>query len=175
MWNSPDNPGGDLYINLGNISEDVLKDSRKAFENGLPSGPDIIQVDTTVWGRIPLVQSLVPAFNNDIDARTYQDVGLDGLSDADERSFYNTFLENIRPSLSAEAFAEISNDPSSDDFHYYRGSDYDQMKLGILERYKNYNGLEGNSPSFEQTKESYPTQRIHPAKCGRYQQGQYPQ
>ncbi len=83
----PDNPGGDLYINLGNISEDVLKDSRKAFENGLPASPDIIQVDTTAWGRIPLVQSLVPAFNNDVEARKYQDVGLDGLSDADERSF----------------------------------------------------------------------------------------
>ncbi len=153
----PDNPGGDLYINLGNISEDVLKDSRKAFENGLPASANIIQVDTTVWGRIPLVQSLVPAFNNDIDSRKYQDVGLDGLNDSEERSFFSTFLDNLRPVLSPEAFAEISDDPSSDDFHYYRGSDYDQMKLGILERYKKYNGLEGNSPSFEQTKESYPT------------------
>ena len=153
----PDNPGGDLYINLGNISEDVLKDSRKSFENGLPSGPEITQVDTTAWGRIPLVQSLVPAFNNDIQARKYQDVGLDGLSDEDERSFFSSFLNNLKTVLNPEAYAAISDDPSSDDFHYYRGSDYDQMKMGILERYKKYNGLEGNSPSFEQTKESYPT------------------
>ncbi|HYW94041.1 MAG TPA: cell surface protein SprA, partial [Bacteroidales bacterium] len=153
----PDNPGGDLYINLGNISEDVLKDSRKSFENGLPSGPVVTQVDTTAWGRIPLVQSLVPAFNNDIEARKYQDVGLDGLSDADEQSFFSSFLEKIKPILNADAYDAIANDPSSDDFHYYRGSDYDQIQLGILERYKNYNGLEGNSPSFEQTKESYPT------------------
>ncbi len=95
----PDNPGGDLYINLGNISEDVLKDSRKSFENGLPSGPEITQVDTTAWGRIPLVQSLVPAFNNDIQARKYQDVGLDGLSDEDERSFFSSFLNNLKTVL----------------------------------------------------------------------------
>ncbi len=153
----PENPGGDLYINLGNISEDVLKDSRKSFENGLPSGPEVKQVDTTAWGRIPLVQSLVPAFNNDIEARKYQDVGLDGLSDDDERSFFSTFLDNLKAVLTPEAYARIADDPSSDDFHYYRGSDYDQMRLGILERYKNYNGMDGNSPSFEQTKESYPT------------------
>jgi cell surface protein SprA len=27
---------GKLYINLGNVSEDVLRDSRNFFENGLP-------------------------------------------------------------------------------------------------------------------------------------------
>ena len=37
----PDHEGGDLYINLGNISEDILRDSRKSFENGLPGSPDI--------------------------------------------------------------------------------------------------------------------------------------
>ena len=29
-----DHNGGELFINLGNISEDILKDSRKSFENG---------------------------------------------------------------------------------------------------------------------------------------------
>ena len=27
---------GDIYIHLGNVSEDILKDSRKMYENGLP-------------------------------------------------------------------------------------------------------------------------------------------
>ena len=37
---NPDHEGGDLYINLGNISEDILRDSRKSFENGLPGSRD---------------------------------------------------------------------------------------------------------------------------------------
>ncbi len=126
--------GGDLYFNLGNISEDILKDSRKAFENGLPTSANVINVDTTVWGRVPNVQTVVNAFDNDPDARQYQDVGLDGLSNADEKTFfpapYNSF-----------------DDPAADDYHFYRGDDYDQQQLSILERYKQYNGMEGNSPA----------------------------
>ncbi len=152
-----DNPGGDLYLNLGNISEDVLKDSRKAFENGLPTSALVSQVDTTVWGRVPLVQSLVNAFDYENESRQYQDVGLDGLSNENERSFYGDFLNKLGLVLDADAYAEILDDPSSDDFHYYRGSDYDADRLDILARYKAYNGLEGNSPTFEQTNESYPT------------------
>lgn len=149
--------GGDLFFNLGNVSEDVLKDSRKSFENGLPSTAQVTLVDTTVWGRIPLVQSLVPAFSSGAEARVYQDVGLDGINDEEERSFFDTFLSNLQSVLTPEAYAKIEKDPSSDNFHYYRGSDYDQQKLDILSRYKHYNGLERNSPSFEQTTESYPT------------------
>ncbi len=152
-----DNPGGDLYFNLGNVSEDVLKDSRKSFENGLPSTAVVEKVDTTVWGRIPLVQSLVNAFNNQIEARVYQDVGLDGLSDTDEQSFYDEFLAELQSVLNPEALTRLAEDPSSDNFHYYRGSDYDEQQLDILSRYKLYNGLDGNSPTSEQSTESYPT------------------
>ncbi len=154
----PDNQGGDLFFNLGNVSEDVLKDSRKAFENGLPSSPEIIQVDTTVWGRIPKVQSLVNAFNNELDSRIYQDVGLDGLSNADESSYFSNFLAAVEGKITdPAALAKLRDDPSSDNFHYYRGSDYDGRKLDILSRYKRYNGLEANSPTAEQSNESYPT------------------
>jgi cell surface protein SprA len=152
-----DNPGGDLFFNLGNISEDVLKDSRKAFENGLPSSEVIEQVDTTAWGRVPLVQSLVNAFNNEIEARQFQDVGLDGLDDEAESDFFNGFLDRMQGILTPEAFERLLNDPASDNFHYYRGSDYDEAELSILERYKKYNGLDGNSPTAEQSPESYPT------------------
>ncbi len=79
--------GGDLYFNLGNISEDILRDSRKQFENGLPTSPLVVNVDTTVWGRVPTVQAVVQAFDNNIESRRYQDVGLDGLSNEDELVF----------------------------------------------------------------------------------------
>jgi cell surface protein SprA len=154
----PANQGGDLYFNLGNVSEDVLKDSRKSFENGLPSTTEIIQVDTTAWGRIPKVQSLVNAFSNENAARVYQDVGLDGLSDEDETTFFSKFITAAEGNITDPvAKAKLEADPSSDNFHYYRGSDYDGQKLDILSRYKRYNGLEANSPTSEQSNESYPT------------------
>ncbi len=153
----PDNFGGDLYFDLGDVSEDILRDSRKAFENGLPTSPLVKDVDTTVWGRVPVNQSLVNAFDNNPDARRYQDVGLDGLSDDDELTFFNDFLDSLQSILTPEAFQEILKDPSNDDYHYYRGGDYDADKLGILERYKKYNGMEGNSPTAEMSKEPYPT------------------
>ena len=146
--------GGDLYFNLGDISEDVLKDSRKAFENGLPTSGEVANVDTTAWGRVSTLQSTVDEFDN--SNIRYQDLGFDGLSDDDERSFHKNYLETLKGIVSEEALAKATNDPSSDDYHYFRGSDYDQQELGILDRYKYYNGPDGNSTS-ERSGESYPT------------------
>ncbi len=154
---NPDHEGGDLYFNLGNISEDILRDSRKQFENGLPNSPLLVNVDTTVWGRVPTVQAVVHAFDNNIDSRRYQDVGLDGLSNEDEASFFDSFLQEVGVVVSPEVLDQILDDPSNDDFHYFRGSDYDRLELGILERYKRFNGTEGNSPTSEMSDESYPT------------------
>lgn len=154
---NPDHEGGDLFINLGNISEDILRDSRKSFENGLPASPVVSNVDTTAWGRVPTVQAVVHAFDNDPESRRYQDVGLDGLGNEDERSFFADYLEKVREITKPEVYSEIEEDPSNDDFHYYRGSNYDFRQLGILERYKKYNGMEGNSPTAEMSEESYPT------------------
>jgi cell surface protein SprA len=69
---NPTDEGGDLYINLGDISEDILKDSRKSFENGLPNSPVVKNVDTTAWGRVPTIQSVVNAFDNAPSSRLYQ-------------------------------------------------------------------------------------------------------
>lgn len=149
--------GGDLYINLGNISEDILRDSRKSFENGLPGSPDVKNVDTTAWGRVPTVQAVVHAFDNAPESRKYQDVGLDGLSDSDEEAYFGNYLQKSMLITTPEAYERIRQDPSNDDFHYFRGSDYDAQQKGILDRYKKYNGLEGNSPTSEMSKESYPT------------------
>jgi len=154
---NPTDEGGDLYINLGNISEDILKDSRKSFENGLPSSAVVKNVDTTAWGRVPTIQSVVNAFDNDPLARSFQDVGLDGLSDSDEETFFSDYLQKSSLILSPDAYQQIYKDPSGDDYHYYRGTDYDNQHLGILDRYKNYNGEEGNSPTSSMSKESYPT------------------
>jgi cell surface protein SprA len=154
---NPDGEGGDLYINLGNISEDILKDSRKSFENGLPGSPEVKNVDTTAWGRVPTVQAVVHAFDNAPESRLYQDVGFDGIGDWDEETFFKNYLERSALIVNTDAYQKIAKDPSGDDYHYFRGTDYDSEKLGILERYKNYNGEEGNSPTSGMSKESYPT------------------
>ena len=140
---------GELVVQLGNVSEDVLRDGQKSFENGLPTSPSDITHPTvnTSWGKIPTIQAIVNAFDNDITTRAAQDVGLDGLSSADEVNYFTKFLNTPTISgLSAAAHAAIIADPSSDDYHYYRGDDYDAASLGTLERYKKFNGVEGNSP-----------------------------
>jgi hypothetical protein len=154
---NPNEAGGDLYLNLGNISEDILRDSRKSFENGLPNSPVVKNVDTTAWGRVPTIQAVVHAFDNAPESRLYQDVGLDGLMDQDEQTFFSAYLQKSVLITTPEAYQEIFKDPSGDDYHYFRGSDYDAQQLGILDRYKKYNGEEGNSPTSDMSKESYPT------------------
>jgi len=145
-------PGGDLYFNLGDISEDILRDGRKSYENGLPTSADVSDVDTTIWGRVPRLQALVSGFSNDAAARKFQDVGYDGLGDDDERLFfYGNYLKQIESlyGTGSEAYLQAYNDPSADDYHYFRGSDYDKdvKYKSILERYKQFNGPEGNSPT----------------------------
>lgn len=146
--------GGDLYINLGEISEDILHDERKFFENGLSSGDQPAPTEETVWGRVPIRSSTGYAFDNTSGAREKQDVGFDGLSSEEEQLFpsYKSYLERIRAQLSPETLQRWQqdpqsplNDPAHDDFHHYRGGDYDEQRLEILERYKYYNGTEGNS------------------------------
>jgi len=149
--------GGNLYFNFGEISEDILKDSKKAFENGLPSTSEVVNVDTTIWGRVPTQQSLVNSFDASTEARQYQDVGLDGLSDGDEQDYFQPYINDIQNILDQQALNNYLGDPAGDNYHYFRGSDYDEQQLGILERYKNYNGFEGNSPTTEMKIESYPT------------------
>lgn len=125
--------GGDLYFNLGSISEDVIPDNRHGFENGLPPNgvaSNREAVDSTEWGFVTREPFLTNAFDNSESARDNQDIGLDGLNNADEQVFFNPNFD----------------DPSADDFTYFLGDDLDERNAGILERYKNFNGLEDNSP-----------------------------
>ena len=154
--------GGDLYLQLGNVSEDVLKDGYKSFENGLPTNSTIVDVDTTVWGRVPTSYSIVEAFDNNSDSRAFQDVGLDGLSDEDELLFFDSvYVQEIanNPALgtSSIAYQNALKDPSGDNFYYYRGTDFDNNETPLLKRYKSFNNLEGNSSTTEQAVESYST------------------
>lgn len=149
----PNSTGGDMYFNLGNISEDILKDGRKSLENGLPSGNDPSKYDETNWGRVPKLQPVIQAFDNDPAARRAQDVGLDGLSDANERTKFASAITAIKSQLNATAATAIDADPSSDNYTYFRGPALDQINAGILKRYEKYNGTEGNSKTAQQSQE----------------------
>ncbi|MDE6703163.1 MAG: cell surface protein SprA, partial [Muribaculaceae bacterium] len=157
----PENPnyeGGDFYINLGEISEDILKDGLKSYENGIPyDGNDQFLTETN-WGRVSRQNSLTYSFDNASGSRPVQDVGLDGLPNDDEFIFpsYRDYLDRLRAKLSPMTIAEMQgdkfspfNDPAGDNYHFYRGYDYDEERLGVLARYKRYNGVEGNSLSPE--------------------------
>jgi cell surface protein SprA len=151
------NPGGDLYFNLGNISEDILRDGRKSFENGLPGDGDNTATDQTIWGRVSKQQSLVKAFDNSPAARVNQDIGIDGIGSTDEKTFFGNYLTNLSKLVEDTAITKAEKDASSDDYHYFRGTDYDQKERGLLDRYKFYARTEGNSPTSAQSPESYPT------------------
>jgi cell surface protein SprA len=118
---NPNSNGGQLYFNLGDISEDILRDSRKSYEDGLPKSDIVENVDTTIWGRVPTLQSLVGAFDNDPDSRPYQDVGYEGLRNSDEVSFYDNYLTKVGAIVNLPAYNDIAADPSGDDYHYFRG------------------------------------------------------
>lgn len=148
---NPNSDGGDIYFNLGNISEDILKDGRKAMENGMSPSGDLSEIDETVWGRVPRKQPVIQAFDNDPVARARQDIGIDGLNDLDERSFHADFLNQIRGMVNDLAFQRLQQDPSGDNFRYYRGTDLDNQNAGILKRYEWFNGLEGNARTPDQS------------------------
>lgn len=164
--------GGDLYLNFGEVSEDILKDGYKSYENGVPYDGNDEYMRETVWGRVSTQSSLTYSFDNNSGSRPVQDVGLDGLINADEyeSASYADYLRELRGKLSAETQARYAadpfspfNDPAGDNYHFYRGYDYDAERLSVLERYKRYNGVEGNSLSAEDASdELYQSSRSTP-------------
>ena len=148
---TPEAAGGDFYINLGEVSEDVLRDGKKFYENGMPVTDAAGTYTETLWGRVPTETSLVYAFDNASTNRPKQDVGLNGLSSEEERQFptYMNYLTDVRDIVNEETYRRLEADPAGDTYHYYRGDDYDEQQLSILDRYKHYNNTEGNSPSSE--------------------------
>ena len=152
---------GDLYFDLGEISEDILRDGKKFYESGMPVDGTSNFV-TTQWGKIPMQATQTYAFATTTGSRKLQDVGLNGLTDDEEREFgaYKEWLDAVVNSgiITNDSIIEAwRNDPAGDDYHYFRGSDYDNEQKSILDRYKLYNNPQGNSPETEDQTESYDT------------------
>ncbi|RZL17499.1 MAG: cell surface protein SprA, partial [Pedobacter sp.] len=85
--------------------------------------------------------------------RRAQDVGLDGLSDANEQTKFAAQIAQIKNLLNPDAQVAFDADPSSDNYSYFRGAALDNINAGILRRYQNYNGPEGNSKTSQQSQE----------------------
>ncbi len=136
---------GEILLHLGSVSEDILRDSRKFYENGLPNPKNINPPPTveTQWGRVPIQQQITASFDQDIDVRKAQDIGLDGLNDDDEKVKFNSFLNNLPGGLTPDDIT----DPAADNFTSY----LDEVNQGqsIHVQYKNMNNPEGNSRSAE--------------------------
>ena len=147
--NKRNTKGGKLLFHLGDVSEDFIPDSRNNFENGLlPSGGSSSQPVTTRWGKAPSVQFITDAFDNQTGSREKQDVGLDGLSNTEEKNFphIKRYLEDIKGKVSTKVYEEIAKDPSGDDFKFFIDEEYDAQNKNLLQRFKNYLGVENNSP-----------------------------
>lgn len=142
------NTGGELVLNIGNISEDVIPDNLQFFENGLPEKGGNSGVANTPWGRVPTSIPPSNAFGNDANARPNQDVGLEGLSTEAERTFFQKYLDNLAAAYTtnSDAYKKFQNDPSTDDYTHFLNPDFNPRKAGILERFENTYGTESNSP-----------------------------
>ena len=141
-----DQYGGDFYIDLGEVSEDILHDGKKFYESGMPVDGSQSWT-TTQWGRIPTQSVVTYAFATTAGSRELQDVGFNGLNDAEEQQFYANYVEQIPSIVTNQAARDsILADPANDDYHYFRGADLDERRADILERYKRINMPQGNSP-----------------------------
>ncbi|MBV3386926.1 cell surface protein SprA [Segatella copri] len=149
--------GGDFYINLGEVSEDILRDGKKFYESGMPVDGSK-SYTYTQWGKIPTQSTVTYAFATTSGSRALQDVGFNGLTDAEEQEFYKSaYLDQIQGKVNQAVFDSIFADPARDDYHYFRGSDWDEMHAPILLRYKYINNPQGNSPDSDSRSESYDT------------------
>jgi cell surface protein SprA len=139
--------GGSMYINLGDVSEDVLKDHSMTFENGIAFPKNLKQLVPTRWGYVPsFSMQITRAFDNDIAARKVQDVGFDLLDNEEESAKFQFFLNDLasKVGVTSPAYLQASADPANDDYKFFRGDGLDEAF--VLQRYKRYNNPQGNSP-----------------------------
>ncbi len=150
---------GDLYINLGEVSEDILRDGMKFYESGLPvDGTNSFKYSQ--WGKIPQQATQTYAFATTAGSRALQDVGYNGLNDQEEQEFdtYRQWLDAVSAIVTNDSVLNSwRNDPAGDNYHYFRGSDYDDQQRSILDRYKYINNPQGNSPDSDSETESFDT------------------
>lgn len=126
-----------LLLQLGNVSEDVLKDGRLQYENGLPTASTPTNTTTSNWGTQPKQVPILYAFSSEGDERGQQDLGYDGLSGEQElEKFGVNFVNPVTNEL----------DPASDNFVYYLSNQFQgDLASSLTERYKYFRGPEGNS------------------------------
>ncbi len=128
-----------LLLQLGNVSEDVLKDGKLQYENGLPTPNVPANTTTTNWGTQPNQFPILYAFSTENEERAAQDLGYDGLDAQGESAKFGTNFIN-----------PVTNtpDPASDDFVFYLSDQFQGAQASsLLERYKYFRGPEGNSQS----------------------------
>ena len=147
---NPNSKGGKMFLNFGNVSEDILKDGKRFYENGMNTPNINAAVDSSnTWGKTPVNPiQITQAFSNDPNDRAYQDVGLDGLDDAAEQRKKGYVLDRLATNFGTNSpiYRNTLLDPSLDNYKWYRDQSFDAASTGILGRYKNFNNPQGNSP-----------------------------
>lgn len=128
-----------LLLQLGNVSEDILKDGQMQYENGLPTPSAPSTTTNSNWGTQPKQPPILYAFSSEGADRTAQDLGYDGLSSDQEAALFgNTFVNPV---------TNIS-DPAVDDFVFYMSDRFTgNQASSVIQRYKYFRGPEGNSQS----------------------------
>ncbi|MCB0843869.1 MAG: cell surface protein SprA, partial [Bacteroidetes bacterium] len=158
FMNNPAHQGGEFYVNLGLVNEDVLTDESLSRENGLPGAGQPGNLQETAWGQIPIGNPPVNAFSNNANDREAQDIGFDGLDDEQERTFFSRIIDSLGNAISPAALNNFVEDPSSDNFKHFRDDEFETNQSSIVDRYEFFNGLEGNSPVGGNTNRNYTVQ-----------------
>ncbi len=133
---------GEIVFQLGNISEDIIKDGNQFYENTLPLGPEsVTSLINTNWGQVSLLQPVNNGF--DVERGDVQDTGFDGIKDSLERVLHADYLNILNNS--PEVFSsDVQNDPAGDDYEFI--SIQDNPTLNLLTRFKTFNNPEDNAP-----------------------------
>ncbi len=100
---------GELYFDIGEISEDVLKDGLLSAEN-INDGSST----STEWGLVKPVSNVgsFPGTNT-----TQYDTGLDELLNTDETNYFSGYLNDINSLCDPTVYATILKDPANDNYH----------------------------------------------------------
>ena len=130
---------GNIFFHLGNVSEDVLRDNLQFYENSIPTDDDVTPIRETNWGDVPLSIPNVQGF--EIQFQEQQDLGLDGLTDEQERARHEEYVTTIE-----SAFPTRLTDVANDNYLAYLDDSFSD-DVSLLERYRLFNHPQGNAPT----------------------------
>ncbi len=129
---------GLITFQLGNVSEDILRDNLQFYENAIATGDDVVPTKSTAWGNVPLSVPNVQGF--DLEFQELQDLGFDGMNDEQEREKHADYVNLIESTFSTRL-----TDVSNDNYLSYLDETLTN-ETSPLERYKRFNNPEGNAP-----------------------------